>query len=236
MQQTKSFQSRSRDFLKKQGFYIVLFVCLLIVGAAIAVTMIPRANVEAPSPDAVEPVLESSVSSDETYTLIHTPLPTSTPVPATPSPTPAATPKSNVKAVKKAASPVDGEIVWGYAVDQLLYSKTLDQWTTHAGVDIAAKSGTPVKAVLAGTVKSVTTDDQLGRTVTIEHSNNRLSLYANLEEQVPVIVGQKVNAGDTVGNVGTSAVSECGEKAHLHFGFFLSGKPADPLEHVQIPH
>lgn len=238
MQQTKSFQSRSRDFLKKQGFYIVLFVCLLIVGAAVALTMIPKANVGEENQDvAAQPAVESNVSSDERFTLIHTPLPTATPqASATPTPLPTATPKSVVKAVKKAAAPVDGEIVWGYAVDQLLYSKTLDQWTTHAGVDIAADAGTPVKAVLAGTVKSVTMDDSLGRVVLVEHTNNRKSVYANLEEAVTVTEGQKVNAGDTIGKVGKTAVSECGAVSHLHFAFLVSDKPADPMEHIQLAH
>ena len=121
-------------------------------------------------------------------------------------------------------------------MDQLLFSKTLKQWTTHPGIDIAAEAGTPVKAVLAGTVKSVTMDDALGRVVTVSHTNGRTSIYGNLEETVQVEEGKKVNAGDVIGTVGKTAVSECGEVSHLHFGFLVEDKPVDPLEHIQLPH
>ncbi len=237
MQENKTFQTRSRDFLKKQGFYIVLFVCLLIVGTAIALTAIPRANTQQNAGTAGEPVVESNVSDDEKLTARNTPLPTATPAPSaspTATPAPTNTPKPAVKTVKKAAAPLSGDICWGYAIDQLLYSQTLDQWTTHAGIDIAAELGTPVKAVLAGTVRTVACDDALGQIVTIEHTNKRVSLYANLDETVPVTEGQKVNAGDVIGAVGNTSVAECGQPPHIHFGFFIDNKPANPLDYVQI--
>ena len=127
-----------------------------------------------------------------------------------------------------------GEILWNYAMDQLLYSRTLDQWTTHAGVDIAAETGTEVRAVFSGTVAAVYTDDALGQVVTIEHTNGRLSLYGNLDTSVPVEEGQKVNEGDVIGLVGGTALSECGEAPHLHFGFFVNERPVDPAEHCSF--
>ena len=105
---------------------------------------------------------------------------------------------------------MEGEVIWNYAMNQLLYSVTLDQWTTHAGIDISCDKGTEVKAALAGTVKQVYEDDALGTVVTIEHTNNRLSLYANLDRSVPVSEGKKVNAGEKIGTVGDTAISECG--------------------------
>lgn len=240
MQENKGFQAKTRDFLSKQGFYIVLFVCLLIVGTAIALTAIPRGNLPNQQADVGnEPSVESGLSQDEPLTALRTPIPSATSLPAsteTPTPAPEKTGSPAVKAIKKAAAPLEGEIVWSYAIDQLLYSKTLDQWTTHAGIDIAAEAGTPVKAVLAGTVQTVRLDDQLGQVVTVAHTNKRLSLYANLDEKVNVSEGQKVNAGDVLGSVGNTAVSECGEVSHLHFGFFIDNKPANPLDHIQLAH
>ena len=240
MQESKSFRNKSQDFFRKQGFYIVLFFCLLIVGAAVALTLIPQAENQEAQLEPDQQAVESSLSGDEQLALFKTPAPTSTPTPvgtATPAPAqPESTPKAIVQSVKKAGAPVEGEVVFGYAMDQLLFSKTLKQWTTHPGIDIAAEAGTPVKAVLAGTVKSVTMDDALGRVVTVSHTNGRTSIYGNLEETVQVEEGKKVNAGDVIGTVGKTAVSECGEVSHLHFGFLVEDKPVDPLEHIQLPH
>ena len=41
-----------------------------------------------------------------------------------------------------------------------------------------------------------------------------------------------MNAGDLIGYVGDTAVSECGEKSHLHFGLYVKGKSVDPADYV----
>ena len=245
MEENRNFESKPRDFLKKQGFYIVLFVCLLIVGTAIVLTTLPTdAGEETPQVDQSQQqqqqqpsVLETRQSGDETLYAKNTPLPTAT-IQPTPTPTPTATPRaaSSSSTVKKGGAPVKGEIIWGYADTHLLYSRTLDQWTTHGGVDLSAEIGDQVTATLAGTVEKVYEDDALGHTVTIAHTNDRVSLYANLDPAITVKEGQKVNAGDVIGKVGNSAISECGDLPHLHFGFLVDGKTVNPLDYVTIPH
>ena len=44
MDENKLFDTEPKtgSFMKKQGFYIVLALCLLIVGAAVAVTALPQ--------------------------------------------------------------------------------------------------------------------------------------------------------------------------------------------------
>lgn len=230
-------EHKAKDFLRQQGFYIVLFVCLLIVGTAVALTALPRE--ETPAAETTPgSVVESRQSGDETLLSKKTPMPTATPkATATPAPTTAPTTAPvAAKPVKKGQAPLSGEIVWSFAMDQLLYSRTLDQWTTHPGIDIAAEKGTEVKAVIAGTVERVYVDDALGKTVVVSHTNNRQSLYANLDETVPVKEGQKVNAGDVLGKVGATSVAECGEVSHLHFGFFVKDVPANPMDYVTIAH
>ncbi len=240
MENKETFGNRSRDFLKQQGFYIVLALCLLIVGVAIALTALPREEAQQPAPTPQQQAAEVRQSTDERLKPQATVLPTQSPTPAptaTLAPEPTAKPTSGgVRPAVKGQAPVEGEVIWNYAMNQLLYSVTLDQWTTHAGIDISCDKGTEVKAALAGTVKQVYEDDALGTVVTIEHTNNRLSLYANLDRSVPVSEGKKVNAGEKIGTVGDTAISECGALPHLHFGFFVDGKPVDPMEHVTIPH
>ena len=43
-----------------------------------------------------------------------------------------------------------------------------------------------------------------------------------------------MNAGDTLGTVGTSAISECAEKPHVHFAVFEDGVPKDPAKYVRL--
>jgi len=244
MEQNNLFEHEPEKggFLKTQGFYIVLALCLLIVGAAVAVTALPIG--EEPMPTA-EQVVESNQSNDETLFERATPTPklSATPQPSmqvilptaaptlTPSPVPAS---SDARPARKGSAPVSGSVQWSFAMESLLYSRTLDQWTTHAGIDIAADLGSEVKAVLSGTVAAVFEDDALGTTVTVLHTNDRLSLYANLDEQVAVTEGQKLNEGDVIGTVGSTSRAECGDAPHLHFGFFVKEQPVDPTQHVDL--
>ena len=55
-------------------------------------------------------------------------------------------------------APVSGEIIKDFASDTLVYSKTLDEWTTHYGIDIRADKMTVVAASEAGTVESIKND------------------------------------------------------------------------------
>lgn len=243
MENKESFAARAGEFLRQQGFYIVLALCLLIVGVAIALTALPREQAETAQPTPQQQAyVPSNASQDETLKAKATPAPTAAPTPtATPAPTPTAAPtakpaNTGVKPAVKGIAPVEGAVIWGFAMEELLYSVTLDQWTTHAGIDIASDVGTEVRAVLAGTVRSVYEDDALGMVVTVDHTNERTSLYANLDMDVPVAEGKKVNAGDVIGKVGDTAISECGQLPHLHFGFFEKGVPVDPMAHVTIPH
>lgn len=54
--------------------------------------------------------------------------------------------------------PVEGDIIKEYAKDKLVYSDTLKEWVTHAGIDIKAEKTTIVKASEEGTVKSIKND------------------------------------------------------------------------------
>lgn len=55
-------------------------------------------------------------------------------------------------------APVSGEIIKDFASDNLVYSKTLDEWTTHYGIDIRADKMGVVAASEAGVVESIKND------------------------------------------------------------------------------
>lgn len=134
------------------------------------------------------------------------------------------------KAVKdpEFTKPVEGQIIREYAKDNLVYSATLDEWITHAGIDIAAAKTTVVKASADGTVKSIKNDPRYGLTVTIEHSNGFTSVYSNLLTAEFVEEGEKVKQGQTIGTVGNTATFEIADEPHLHFEILHNSENLDP--------
>jgi murein DD-endopeptidase MepM/ murein hydrolase activator NlpD len=124
--------------------------------------------------------------------------------------------------------PVVGKIIMDYGKDKLVYSNTLEQWTTHYGIDIASGVGTPVKAVMSGTVTEINTDPKLGIMITIDHDNGITTRYANLQNNNMVKVGQRVEKGKIISGVGTTAEFEIGDEPHLHFEVLKNGEHQDP--------
>ena len=125
-------------------------------------------------------------------------------------------------------SPLEGDVVTVFSMDQLLYNETLEDWRTHDGVDIAAAEGSLVKAACAGTVVAVDDDVLMGTTVVIEHSGGYHTLYSNLQSPPMVEAGDTVSAGQQIGTVGTIAASEAAQGPHLHFSVTLDEEPVDP--------
>ncbi|MBQ3108712.1 MAG: M23 family metallopeptidase [Clostridia bacterium] len=231
----QKLKQKALSFLKAKGYYVAMFLCLGALGTAAALSLVPAKEEPSREP-APTPTAEPAGSMQEER-LADKLLPTPTPVPTpTPTPIPDFTPAPTAPAprVEKAPAPVEGTVVWKFAMDSLLYSKTLDQWTTHSGIDIACKRGAEVASILPGTVEEVYEDARLGYTVVLSHSEKRRTVYANLAEDIPVKAGDKVKAGEVIGKVGDTSVTECGEETHLHFEFIVNNAFVDPVDYILI--
>ena len=128
--------------------------------------------------------------------------------------------------------PLKGDVLATFSQDTLTYSQTMADWRTHEGLDIAAEAGMEVAATQAGTVTAVYEDDFLGTVVVVSHSGDLATLYANLAETPAVAVGDTVTAGQTLGQVGDTALLETAEPSHLHFEVFENGSAVDPMEYL----
>lgn len=126
------------------------------------------------------------------------------------------------------AKPVEGDIVKEYAKDNLIYSNTLQEWTTHLGIDIKAEKTTVVKSAEKGTIKSIKNDPRYGLTIVIEHDNGYQTVYSNLLSSEFVVEGEKVEKGQSIGTVGNTAAFEVADEPHLHFEILKDNVQVDP--------
>lgn len=110
----------------------------------------------------------------------------------------------------------------------------------HNGIDIAAASGTPIKAVADGIVvnsDTATHNDGFGNRVILKHADGKATLYAHMIQPASVKVGQSVKRGQVIGKVGNTGLSY---GAHLHFtvidnydrnpNIYYSGELLDPIK------
>jgi hypothetical protein len=96
----------------------------------------------------------------------------------------------------------------------------------HGGIDIGAGVGTPIRSPLSGTVIEVGYEAKgWGKYVRVQHSDGTVTLYAHMD-QYAVKQGQRVNAGQWVGNVGETGRTS---GPHLHFEVYQNGQRVDPL-------
>ncbi|NPV38972.1 MAG: M23 family metallopeptidase [Brevinematales bacterium] len=94
----------------------------------------------------------------------------------------------------------------------------------HAGIDIAARYGTPIRASKEGRVTFVGWKGGYGLCVIIKHQMGYETVYGHLAKAT-VKEGQYVNQGQTIGKMGNTGRST---GTHLHFEVRRYGKPINP--------
>ena len=123
----------------------------------------------------------------------------------------------------KLAMPVAGRITskFGFRLDPFTNKRAF-----HAGLDIAAPVGTPVKASAGGTVIFTGNLNGYGNVVIIQDEFGRKELYAHLHDML-VAKGQQVARGSVVATVGDTGKST---GPHLHFEVRTPKGPVDPFD------
>ncbi|OLZ43533.1 hypothetical protein BS330_42520 [Amycolatopsis keratiniphila subsp. nogabecina] len=118
---------------------------------------------------------------------------------------------------KKVYPPVTGVITSNFG----------PRWgSTHYGLDIANKIGTPIRTPLRGIVIDAGPASGFGLWVRIRHDDGTITVYGHINDY-GVRVGQRVEAGQVIAEVGNKGIST---GPHLHFEVWEpGGRKADPL-------
>ncbi|QQR50606.1 peptidoglycan DD-metalloendopeptidase family protein [Candidatus Nomurabacteria bacterium] len=148
-------------------------------------------------------------------------------VPVTPKKTPVKQGGSSSVFVKNQSA---GSKIAGYFIKPIPCGLTQNKHDKYAIDMSCGGSGMPVKAAASGTVKFAKTgwNGAFGNLVVIAHANGTQTFYAHLSK-ISVSIGQEVNQGSIIGNVGSTGRST---GPHLHFevrgaynpGFDTSGQ------------
>lgn len=242
MSEKKSFGEKLNDFFAGKGFYIVLSLCVAVIGISAYYLLSNRGT-------DVEDVQMANSTIDER---VREAAPRETPVSIPPQTDnkpaekdePASAPEDdgeapvwNEQQAEAAASaqfiwPLEGEITLPYSVTALVYHEKLGDWRTHDALNISAPLGTQVQAVSTGTVESVGYNDMGGMTVVIEHAGGIKSIYSNLASVPTVYEGDNVMTGEVIGSLGATAPGETAEAPTLSLKMTLDGHSVDPTDYL----
>lgn len=211
-----------------KGYYIALVLCAAAIGITSYVTR-PSKDKEPDTPPLLQAESAETASSQETQALeaLATEAPEESPVPSS-------APQQTQPEKLRTAPPLSGSVTTLYAMDSLSYNETTRDWRVHNGVDYPGELGDPVSAAADGTVISIREDDSLGTTVVLRHTGGYETTYQNLEETVPVQLGDKVVLGQTIGSVGATALTESAIGPHVHFSVAYQDMPMDPADFLNM--
>ena len=94
----------------------------------------------------------------------------------------------------------------------------------HSGLDFKGAIGSPIFAAAEGRVTFAGWRSGYGQAIEITHGNGMLTRYAHLS-RIGVKVGQEVDAGDTIGGLGSTGRST---GPHLHFEVRINDRAINP--------
>ena len=211
-----------------KGYYIALVLCAAAIGITSYVTR-PSKDKQPDTPPLLQAESPETASSQQTQALeaLATEAPEESPVPSS-------APQQTQPEKLRTAPPLSGSVTTLYAMDSLSYNETTRDWRVHNGVDYPGELGDPVSAAADGTVISIREDDSLGTTVVLRHTGGYETTYQNLEESVPVQLGDKVVLGQTIGSVGATALTESAIGPHVHFSVAYQDMPMDPADFLNM--
>ena len=234
-----------QNFVEGKGFYIILAVCLGIIGTSGYVLFNsepsdPEFTVKVPSSEtkvsdvpAGAEIPDVKVSFEET-TEKETERETEAEKQPETQPTEAAAVSGETEVEEKVyIPPVIGKVSKSFSNGELVYDETMGDYRTHNGVDIECEEGATVSCFSDGVVEKVYSDELTGGCVIIDHGDGIKSVYKGLDTAITLTEGCEIAAGDAVGCFGNNNFTESEEEPHIHFEVMKDGLYVDPFEFIK---
>lgn len=104
----------------------------------------------------------------------------------------------------------------------------LKRYIEHEGIDLGARTGTPVYATGTGLVYGQKPQSGYGLQIVVDHGFGYRTRYAHLSKSL-VKPGQLVKRGELIGEVGNTGRST---GPHLHYEVIYRGRPVNPINYI----
>ncbi|GAA0728199.1 M23 family metallopeptidase [Clostridium malenominatum] len=237
----KKFSKRFSNFIKREGFYVILFLCLCIL-ATVAVFVsrnTGKGNLSSKDPNIVNDTgIEIGEITEKPYEDFDNALQVRNDKDRA-EVTENKTEEDKVSEVTTTVStkfikPVEGILARAYSEEPVFWKST-NSYRPNFGMDIKCEVGKPVMAVMEGKVESIENDSIDGVQVIINHQNGLKTIYANLDSKVSISKGQNVKRGTKIGSVGKTTIRASYESYgdHLHFAVMNNNEFVNPSKYIQ---
>ena len=130
---------------------------------------------------------------------------------------------------KSKLSYIGDKVLRQYSDTMPTYSKTLDVWEIHKGLDVSAKEGAEIRSILDGEVVSVYSDDKYGTSIKLSYNDDLKVIYSGIQENVSLKKGDTVKEGECIGYVGNTTNVENQDGSHVHIEAYKENKAINPL-------
>lgn len=206
----KRFHGAYVNFIERQGFLVVLGVCV----AVIVGTAVWSRGQDTPVPEPTPPV-DAEVAQAAQLQQERLQQASATTAAPTPSPSSYLPPLAEVR------------VLQGFDAARL-HSGASGLWQLHDACDLAGSPGEKVTAMAAGTVVEVAEDSALLCEVTVDHGGGVVAQYAGMAALAGVQAGDPVSQGQTLGFIGNGPLWEQELEPHLHLRVTRNGNAVDP--------
>lgn len=232
--ENKNNNRKISSFLRREGFYVVLFLCLCIIATVAAIATRNDRKVDEKPQTSQSTKIDSEKPNSVTISQKDKEINNAVQVKdnTKTSDTGIEIPTKQEVAVSKTSEPnfikpVEGQIAMKYSQTPVWW-ETSQTYRPNFGINVEAKTGAIVKATASGEVKLVEQNGSFGTSVTIYHpESGKTTFYGNLDKEVKVKKGDKVSQGQQIGKLGNSSLRGIAKEegnSFLHFQVLKNSK------------
>ncbi|MGL5616919.1 MAG: peptidoglycan DD-metalloendopeptidase family protein [Sarcina sp.] len=230
-----------KNLLKRESFYVVLFICLLVVTAVAIYAGGKKANNETQ-----KPVVQNTVGEETKAETNGQLIPDAELVnkedkkenkeEAKDNKTEETAKKddsvaTNAKPTKEFINPVEKGVVTRTFNIAPRIENDGQSANVYKGIDIEVAAGTEVKSATEGVVlEAKNGDSKVGNYVLVQCTSGMKILYGNLDKEIKVKSGDKVTQGALLGKVGTSIKMNPKDRVSKEYLLLHVEKNKEPLD------